>query len=230
VFACGFCHRADGTGGPENSSLAGLSAAYIAKQMADYKSGARKSSVPERAPVQMMVALARAITAAEVLEAAEYFSELTPRAIIKVVETDAVPKTYVAGWFLAAMTTGEKEPIGQRIIEVPEDLEQFNSRDSRARFIAYVPIGSIAKGEALVTSGGERKTIACTFCHGVELKGSGPVPGIAGRSPSYVVRQLYDFKHGAWAGPGTRHMEPAVANLDVEDMVSVAAYLATLAP
>ncbi|MBI2360287.1 MAG: c-type cytochrome [Deltaproteobacteria bacterium] len=230
VFACGFCHRADGPGGPENSTLAGLPAAYIIQQMANYKSGARKTSVPQRAPVQLMVSLSRAVTDAEVEAAAAYFSALKPKATIRVVETDTVPKTYVAGWFLAAIKTGDREPIDQRIIEVPEDLEQFNSRDSRARFIAYVPIGSIAKGEALVKSGGGGKTIPCGICHGVDLRGTGPIPGIAGRSPSYVVRQLYDFKHGAWAGTGAVQMKPAVEKLAIEDMVSMAAYLASLAP
>jgi cytochrome c553 len=229
VFACGHCHRADGPGGPESSSLAGLSADYIVKQMADYKSGERKSSVPQRAPVQLMISLAHAVTGAEIEEAAEYFSALKPKANIKVVETDTVPKTYVAGWFLAAMNTGEKEPIGQRIIEVPEDLEQFNNHDSRARFIAYVPTGSIARGEALVKSGGDN-SVTCALCHGVELRGSGPVPGIAGRSPSYVVRQLYDFKSGAWGGFGGVQMKPYVEKLGAEDIVALAAYLATLAP
>src|SRR5664279_117693 len=45
AFACGFCHRAEGTGGPENASLAGLPVAYIVQQMADYKSGARSTAV-----------------------------------------------------------------------------------------------------------------------------------------------------------------------------------------
>ena len=35
VMACGYCHRAEGTGGPENTSLAGLPATYIIQQMAD---------------------------------------------------------------------------------------------------------------------------------------------------------------------------------------------------
>ncbi len=230
VIACGFCHRADGPGGPETSSLAGLSADYIVKQLADYKSGVRKSSVPERAQVQLMIALAGAVTEAEAREAAEYFAELKPKANIKVVETDTVPKTYVAGWSLVAMRNGETEPIGQRIIELPEIPERFNNRDSRARFIAFVPIGSIARGEALAKSGGAGKTVACAICHGAELRGGGPVPGIAGRSPSYVVRQLYDFKSGAWAGIGGVQMKPAVEKLEAEDMVSLAAYLASLVP
>ena len=44
VYACGFCHRADGPGGPENANLTGLPKSYIIRQMADFKSGTRKSS------------------------------------------------------------------------------------------------------------------------------------------------------------------------------------------
>ncbi len=128
------------------------------------------------------------------------------------------------------LNSGEKEPIGQRIIEVPEDLEQFENRDPRSQFIAYVPIGSIAKGAALVSTGGEGKTLQCAICHGQDLKGLGGIPSIVGRSPSYVVRQLYDIQNGARAGMATQLMKATVANLTVEDMVSIAAYLASQTP
>jgi len=226
VFACGFCHRAEGTGGPENASLAGLPAAYIAQQMADYKSGARKTSVQKR-NIDLMISLSKDITEAEVQAAAAYFSALKPKSNIRVVETVSVPKTVVAGWFLTAADTREKEPIGQRIIEMPEDLEQFENRDPRSNFIAYVPIGSVARGEALVSTGGAGKTLQCAICHGQDLRGLGDLPSIAGRSPSYVVRQLYDIQNGARAGRGAQLMKAAVANLTVEDMASIAAYLAS---
>ena len=229
VFACGFCHRADGPGGPENAGLAGLPAAYFIQQMADYKSGARKTSVPKR-NIDLMIALSKDITDAEVEAAAAYFAALQPRSNIKVVETDVVPKTTVAGWFLAAAKSGEKEAIGQRIIEVPEDVERFEHRDPRSQFIAYVPTGSIAKGAALVGTGGAGKTLQCAICHGQDLKGLGGVPSIAGRSPSYIVRQLYDIQNGARAGMATQLMTAAVANLTVDDMVSIAAYLASRTP
>jgi len=229
VFACGFCHRADGPGGPENSSLAGLPEAYIVQQMADYKSGARKTSVPKR-NVDLMISLSKDITDTEVQAAAAYFSTLKPRSNIRVVETATVPKTFVAGWFLAASKTGEKEPIGQRIIEVPEDLEQFEHRDPRSQFIAYVPLGSITKGAALVSTGSAGKTLQCAICHGQDLKGLGGVPSIAGRSPSYVVRQLYDIKNGARAGTAAQLMKATMVNLTVDDMLSIAAYLASRTP
>ena len=228
VFACGFCHRSEGTGGPENASLAGLPAAYIVQQMADYKSGARKTSVQKR-NIDLMISLSKDITDAEVQAAAAYFSALKPRSNIRVVETATVPKTSVAGWFLAASSTGEKEPIGQRIIEVPEDLEQFENRDSRTQFIAYVPVGSVARGADLVGTGGAGKTLQCAICHGPDLKGLGNLPPIVGRSPSYVVRQLYDIQSGARAGVGAQLMKATVANLTVEDMASIGAYLASRA-
>jgi cytochrome c553 len=177
-----------------------------------------------------MTSSSKDITDGEVEAAAGYFSALKPRTNIRVVETDSVPKTFVAGWFLAASKTGEKEPIGQRIIEVPENLEQFENRDPRARFIAYVPIGSIVKGAALVSTGGAGKTLQCAICHGPDLKGLGNVPPITGRSPSYVVRQLYDIQSGARAGVATQLMKQTVANLTIDDMVSIAAYLASLTP
>jgi cytochrome c553 len=230
VFACGFCHRADGPGGPENANLTGLPASYIVRQMLDFKSGARKSSVPELAPQQLKARLAKAITEPEIEAAAAYFSAIKPRSIVRVVEASMVPKTTVSAWFMVALKTGEMEPIGQRIIGVPEDVEQFVSRDTRARFIAYVPPGSIKQGQALATTGGGGKTVQCATCHGPDLKAVGPVPGIAGLSPSYMVRQLYDFKNGTRAGPDSAQMKPTVENLTIEDMIALAAYAASLRP
>lgn len=230
VYACGFCHRADGRGGPENANIAGLPAAYIVQQMADFESGARKSSAPGRLPVTAMTSVSIAASAEEIAAAAAYFSALQPAANITVVETALVPKSYVTGWHLAALPGGEREPIGQRIVEVPANLEHFVSRDSRAQFIAYVPISSVGRGRALVADGGGGKTVPCAGCHGLDLKGLGDIPRIAGRSPTYLVRQLYDFKHRARVGVGSLQMQPVVERLEIEDMISIAAYAASLPP
>jgi cytochrome c553 len=230
VFACGHCHRADGPGGPENSSLTGLPAAYMRQQLVDFRDGARKSSVPQRIPQALMVSVSHAVTDDEVAQAAAYFSSVKPKKHIKVIETDTVPKTYVVWLIYAVSKGGGSESIGRRIVEVPDDLDQFEAYDSHSEFTAYVPVGSIAKGEALVTSGGADKTVKCGICHGLDLKGLGPIPGVAGRSPSYIVRQLYDFKHGTRTGPWSPLMAGVVANLSEEDLVSVAAYLASREP
>jgi cytochrome c553 len=231
VFACGFCHRADGPGGPENADLAGLPKSYIIQQMADYKSGARGTAVPGRLPPTLMIALSKPITDAEVEAAAAYFSALQPRKRFKVVESDTAPKTYIAGLLWAAsVESGAREPLGQRIVEIPDDLLRFESRDPRSTFTAYVPVGSLARGEALVIKGGPGTTVQCGLCHGSDLKGLGPLPSIAGRSPSYIFRQLYDFGHGARTGEWSPLMAQAVANLDEGDMLAIAAYLASLDP
>jgi len=230
VFACGFCHRATGPGGPENADLAGLPKSYIIQQMADYKSGARSTALPERIPPKLMIELSKPITDAEIEAAAAYFSALQPRKRIKVVESDTAPKTYVAGLLWAAVETSEREPIGARIVEIPDDLLRFESRDPRSTFTAYAPIGSLAKGEALVMKGGSGKTIQCALCHGADLKGLGPLPSIAGRSPSYMFRQLYDFQHGARTGEWSPLMAQVIANLDEQDLLAIAAYLASRDP
>jgi cytochrome c553 len=230
VRACGSCHRAEGTGGPENASLAGLPAAYIVQQIQDYKSGARKFAGPQRSPSMLMTAIAKAVTDEEAQAAAAYFSSLKPKANIKVVETDTVPLTVIARVFYMVSNDAGSEPIGQRIVEVPVDAAQFEHRDTRSQFLAYVPKGSIAKGEALAKTGGDNVTTPCGTCHGPDLKGVAPAPGIAGRSPSYLVRQLYDFQQHARAGSMGAPMAGVVEKLSHDDMIALAAYVASLAP
>jgi hypothetical protein len=120
-----------------------------------------------------MIGLSKPIADAEVEAAAAYFSSLQPRKRIKVVESDTAPKSYIAALIWTAMEGGEREPLGQRILEIPDDLQRFESRDPRSTFTAYVPVGSLAEGEALV-KGGSGKAFACAACHGPELKGLGP--------------------------------------------------------
>ena len=229
VFACGVCHRADGPGGPENANIAGLPAAYIVQQMADYKSGARTTALPDRAPQKNMIALSKAITDDEVREAAAYFAARAPRHNVRVVEAAEVPKTVVGGWFLADAKTGEREPIDGRIIEMPENTEQFENRDTHSRFVAYVPPGSIARGKALA-AGVPDRIASCATCHGADLKGLAGIPPIVGRSPSYAVRQLIEFKNGARNGTAAALMKPVVASMTLDEMVALAAYLSSLAP
>jgi len=93
-----------------------------------------------------------------------------------------------------------------------------------------VPPGSIAKGEKLVKSGGNGKTIACSICHGDGLKGLGDVPRIAGLHPIYIVRQLYQFQGNDYSGTSAALMKKVVANLNQDDMLAIAAYAASLAP
>jgi cytochrome c553 len=226
--ACGFCHLTNGQGRPENASLAGLPAPYIIQQMADFKSGARRSSEPKMGPPNAMIADAKAATDDEVREAAAYFASFPFNRWVRVVEAKEVPRTRIAGWM--HVPTSGTEPLGRRIIEMPEDLARTELRDGASGFVAYVPEGSIAAGEALVKTGGGGRTVACGVCHGVDLKGLGPVPPLAGRSPTYTVRQLWDLKHGARNGPWAALMTAAVEALTLDDMIAIAAYTASREP
>jgi len=231
VYACAYCHLPSGQGRPENSSLAGLPAAYIIQQLADFKSGARKSSDPDLKPVSNMVSVGAKATDAEIQAAAAYFSALKPKPWIRVIEAKFVPKTHVAGWMLVVSTPHEMESIGDRIIEIPENLERTELRDDTSGFIAYVPPGSLKRGRVLVATGGANgQTIPCATCHGPNLRGLKNVPSIAGRSPSYTVRQLYDMKGGARTGANSQQMKPVVANLSLYDIIDIAAYAASLQP
>jgi len=230
VYACGFCHLPNGQGRPENSRLAGLPFDYIVAQMADFKSGMRKSSEPKHVPSTLMVALAGKVSDAEIRIAARYFSALEPAPWIRVVETGSVPSMRAAGFMLVPDAGNAREPIGERIVETAASLDRTELRDDASGFIVYVPVGSIARGRELVTTGGGGKTLACASCHGADLRGLANVPSIAGRSPSYVVRQLCDLKSGNRAGQFSGLMRAVVRNLGLEDLVAIAAYTASLPP
>jgi len=230
VRACGYCHYPNGKGRPENGGVAGLPAAYFLQALADYRNGVRKSAEPRKANTNLMIAIAKAMTDQEMSAAAEYFASMKWTPWIRVVESSTVPKTRSQGGIFLKLEGNETEPIGQRIIETPESAERTDLRDSRSGFIAYVPVGSVKKGEELVKTGGNGRTIQCGFCHGADLKGLGPVPGIAGRSPSYTVRQLYDIQQGARKGLWSELMVPAVAKLTNDEMLAIGAYTASLAP
>ena len=230
VQACGYCHLPNGQGRPENQSVAGLPAAYILQQLSDFKSGLRKSSEPRMGSVAFMVRIGKAIGDDDAKAAADYFASIKPKPWIRVVESNTAPVSHPAGGLMVRTDGGGTEPIGERIIELAEDQDRFELRDSNAGFVAYVPTGSIKKGEALVKTGNGGETIPCTTCHGADLKGLGNIPSIAGRSPSQMVRQIIDMQTGARNGLQSALMKPVIAKLTNDDIVNITAYLASLTP
>ena len=231
IGSCGLCHYPNGKGRPENAGVAGLPAGYILEQLADFKNGARKTADPGKRNTVTMSGNAAGITDEEAKAAAEYFASIKMTPWIKVVETETVPKTRNAGGFYVPMEGNETEPIGQRILEMPVDPEATEAyRNPRSGWIAYVPMGSVKRGEDLVLRGGAGKTVACAACHGEGLKGNGNFPPLAGRSPSYFARQLYDIQQYTRNGPGTQLMRPIVQNLNEGDILAITAYLASLEP
>jgi cytochrome c553 len=231
VRACGLCHYPNGKGRQENAGVAGLPVSYFIQTMNDFKNGLRKSAEPRKTNTNLMIAYAKVMTPEEIKETAEYFGAMRWTPWVRVVESATVPKMVSRGGIWIPVEGGGTEPIGVRIVETPEFPERTEIlRDPRAGFIAYAPVGSIKKGETLANTGGSGRTEACGVCHGADLRGMGPVPGIAGRSPSYLTRQMFDMQAGARHGEWAELMRPVVANLTNEDLVNVAAYVSSLMP
>ncbi len=229
--ACALCHYPNGKGRQENAGVSGLPVSYFIQQMNDFRNGLRKSADPRKANTNAMIAIAKALTPDEIRQSAEYFGAMKWTPWIRVVEANTVPKMQSRGGIWIPVEGGQTEPIGVRIMETPENPEHTEIlRDPRSGFIAYAPVGSIKKGEALVNSGGHGRTLACGECHGAELQGLGPVPGIVGRSPSYLVRQMYDMQAGTRRGEWADLMKQVVVKLTDEDFVNIAAYVASRMP
>ena len=229
--ACGLCHYPNGKGRQENAGVSGLPVSYFIQTMNDFRNGNRKSSDSRKANTNAMITIAKALTPEEIKAAAEYFGAMPWTPWIRVVETSTVPKMESRGGIWIPLEGAAKEPIGVRIMETPENPERTEIlRDPRSSFIAYVPPGSLKKGEALVKTGGNGRTEACGVCHGNDLMGLGPVPGIAGRSPSYLARQMFDMQAGARHGEWTDLMKPVVTKLTEEDLVDISAYVASVSP
>lgn len=219
TMACGSCHLMSGQGHPESADLAGMPAEYLIRQMEYYKAGTRKDDA-------RMGPIARSLSEEDVRQAAEYFAALKPRIFVRVIESASPPRTFVAtaGRHRQLHPSGGTEPIGHRILEIPENPFGTEIRDPHAGFIAFVPPGSITKGEALVKSG------ECRLCHGENLQGLGEVPRVAGLQPLYIARQLFDLKYGSSAGKAAALMKRTVAGLSEDDIIGISAYLGSLPP
>ena len=223
--ACARCHLVNGNGHPESATLTGLNAAYVFRQMQLFKSGTRKDYAT------VMNIFTKNLTDQDFREAADYFAAQKPEVFGKVIEAARAPKTYVDDKFMRLpRPEGGTEPIGTRIITVPQDVHRTESRDPHSGFIAYVPPGSLKKGEALVRTGGNGKTVACAICHGPELKGQSVAPRLAGQHPIFIARQLYKFQDGRNGGEWAELMKGPVAKLTTHDIISIAAYVGSLEP
>jgi cytochrome c553 len=223
VLGCISCHLASGLGHPESANLAGESAAYILRQLSDFKAGLRMG--------EAMNDMTKNLSDEDARQASEWFAALKPKVWQSVVETDRVPKTFINQHLMRMPLPGAgDEPIGNRIIELPQDISRAESRDPHSGFIAYVPKGSLAKGKEFVTTGGGGKTIQCVICHGPSLNGLGEVPAIAGHSPMYLFRQLYYFKDGSRHGSMGALMKGVVAHMSQDDMLAIASYVGSLTP
>lgn len=219
AWACAACHKPGGEGYPSSASLAGLSVAYLREQLQAFRDGQRDSN--------FMPQEARNLDPVDERVAVQYFSKLTFKSHDNVIETTSVPKTHWVDYVREPDRDGVREPLGERIIEtavIPRDDELD---DERAVYVAYVPPGSIERG-ARIAARGVGTAPACESCHGAKLQGMGDIPYLAGRSPTYIARELILFRLGKRTNPGAAPMRLEVAHLTLKEMIEVAAYAASL--
>jgi cytochrome c553 len=233
VMACAYCHTPTGQGRPENSALAGLPEAYIKEQLLDMRSGKRKPSGPEAyKPSWAMHALAKALTDAEIDDSAKYFAQQKLKGRQFVVESLRIPRAEPAAWIYEEV--GGTEDLEDRLLEVTNELQRHERRDDRLQYTVYVPPGSQARGKLLATKGqGDDKTPKtqiCSTCHLGNLKGTDKIPPIAGRSPTYLLRQLLAFRNGTRANDASAQMTPVVEKLTLTEMIDLVAYVGSLYP
>jgi cytochrome c553 len=231
VMACGFCHLADGRGRPENAMIAGLPAPYIIEQVKDMRTRARHSAASwPFAPGVAMQQIADSVTDAELELVAQYFSHVRARRASSVVESDSVPKTMPLNGLSTLLPGTEREALNGRLIEVPLELRRHELHDPMAAYVAYVPRGSLTRGRKLAEGDAKHGVKGCESCHGPSLRGVGQVPPLAGRSPSYLLRQLVAFHTGARATAVSAPMNEVASKLSLEDMVAAAAYAGSRKP
>ena len=231
VMACGFCHLADGRGRPENAMVAGLPVDYFVQQVKDMRTRARHSGSPVAFPSAVaMQQIADSVTDAELVEAARYFAKVRARRASRVVETDSVPRFMPLNGLSTIVPGNEREALGDRLVEVAVDLRRHELHDPMAQYVAYVPRGSLARGRALAAGDPRSGVKGCTSCHGADLRGVKLVPPLAGRYPSYLLRQLIAFRTGARNGATSAPMHDVTAALSLGDMVAAAAYAGSRAP
>jgi cytochrome c553 len=231
-YACGLCHLPDGQGRSENATIAGLPADYVRRQMGDVRSGARTPAV-EFAPAANIKAVPVAATDAEITQAAKYFSALRPRRQYTVVEATNVPRTYQAGGLYARRPGGEFEPLGDRMMEISDDIEHHEMRDPNETFTVYVAPGTLEKGRRLAITARAESPTRCATCHGQELRGGAggtAGPPIAGKSPMYLLRQMIGFRTKARNGASSAPMQAVTRMLSLDAMIAAAAYAGSRAP
>lgn len=231
LYACGFCHLPEGAGRPESQALAGMPYEYLRQQVVEMRSGARRAPSPTfGAANNMMLTINHPqLTMKEADEAVKYFSQLKFTKHTRVIEAEEIPAVRTNGFVYEFDTSGRREALGERIVEGPDDFVRFEMRDPNTDYTAYVPVGSIARGAALVKGDGAAR-LPCESCHGVGLKGAALGPPLAGRPLTAFFRQLYAFKNGTRKGPGATLMQPVVATLTQKDMIDLAAYTGSLEP
>jgi cytochrome c553 len=159
-----------------------------------------------------------------IVEQVKAFANGTRRAAVPYMPTTYMAEVAHATWhFVYRFDRLSHEALGQRIIEGPVDGERFELRDPEARYIAYVPKGAVTRGRVIAEHGASGGP-ACVSCHGQALI------GIAGASPTFLARQLMDFRSKARNDPSAAPMQAVAGQLTDAQIIDAAAYVGSRGP
>jgi cytochrome c553 len=149
VRACGYCHLPNGFGRPENATNRRDFPPTTSRSRSPISGAARViSSEPKMGPPVAMVAIAKAVPDPDVSVAAAYFSSLHAEIVDSRRRDRNRPQDARLRQHASSRRgTGGTEPIGERIIETPENLDRTELRDAASGFIAYlrVPDPSVSR-------------------------------------------------------------------------------------
>jgi cytochrome c553 len=229
---CVTCHLANGNGHPPTADVSGLSANYIVEQVHAYRDGQRVDKRTGR-----MVAVAKAISEADLTAAAEYYAAIGPerQEWIKTVVGTEVPKHYFfvgPGGIAFKSPEGGTVPIPKgQVVVMSQDEDMVRVEDQlRGGFVQYVRPEQMQLGQRIIADGDGGRLARCSACHGADLKGQGDVPRLLGRQTLYIIRAMNDMRTGANKNPRAAPMAAVAARMTDEDIVGAAVYLASKAP
>ena len=106
--------------------------------------------------------------------------------------------------------------------DIQDISDYFSSQRAKpARFATDPDPKTIALGEA------SAKQLNCGNCHSEDYRGAKDVPRLAGQKPSYLERQIAEFKHGARPHPTIPAAAERLTDLTI---AALSAYFAKLEP
>lgn len=147
---------------------------------------------------------------------------------MRVFQSATAPRTTADkyGWLNAA-PGGGTEAIGDRIVELSDDLPRMMIGDDHVMLTDYAPPGAVEQGRQVVATGGGAG-VPCQTCHGARLNGAGAAPPIAARPAGYLARTLWDIRTGARHNPGVAPMQAVSRGLTPRQIRDVSVSLASL--
>ncbi len=166
----------------------------------------------------------------EIDASAKYFAQQKLRRRVYVIESLRIPRAERAAWIYEEV--GGTEDLEDRLLEVTNELVRHERRDDRLEYIGLCATRQHQPRQAPRGHGRWLARLRPVLPPAISpnLKGTDKIPPIAGRSPTYLLRQMLAFRNAARAGEAAQQMKPVVEKLTLNEMIDVSAYLGSLYP